>query len=385
MILNFVSSSILDFSTKGIFFIFLIILVISLIGLLAVRFFFKFYFYYQFLKNHLNNPKHGILFFDANGKLTFYSKNASSIFDLDFKDKKGVLFQDIFKNLPQMRLYLENLILNKRKIQSEFSHFQQARMIKGYLFGYPITILNKPMGFVLEILDMSNEILREREDLIHRLIRKIAHDIKTPLATIKFSLETLKFVVPVTQDGELEEGLKNINHEISRIQAITNNYSKIANINRLRVNVVDLKKLCFEVISQFHPPEMVKISVKTVPEAQLITADEDQLRVMFKELIENSLDAVAPKGEISIATFPASFSNQFKKDAVCISIKDNGAGIAAGIKDKIFDPSFTTKTHGTGLGLVFVKQIVDNHQGQILITSEPNKGTKVQIILPKTL
>lgn len=261
----------------------------------------------------------------------------------------------------------------------------QNKILKGHLLGYPVIAFKKSLGFVLEIHDLSKEIISEREDLIHRLVRKMSHDIKTPLATIKFSVETLKYVIENIDDEEVGEGLQNITHEVNRIQAITNNYSKIAQISRLRINIVDLKELCTELISQFHPPEAVELVDKISPNARYITADADQLRVMFKELIENSLDAVGPKGEIVINTFPAAFTNNKKKEAICINISDTGVGILPGVKDKIFEPSFTTKTHGTGLGLVFVKQVVENHQGEILVDSEINKGTRVQIILPKEL
>ncbi|RMD86566.1 MAG: sensor histidine kinase, partial [Calditrichaeota bacterium] len=366
-----------------IYFLFFLLLV----GLLLIIFRSMIYFIYylKFIKVHLNNPNKAILFFSSNGKLIRFNQNAETMLNLPLRFGRGKSYKIVFRSLHQIQSHLQNLISNGQHLEEEFTLFMQNRILKGYLLGYAIKFLNKPLGFVLEIHDLSKEIISEREDLIHRLVRKMSHDIKTPLATVKFSVETLKYVIQNIEDEEVQEGLQNINQEVNRIQAITNNYSKIAQISRLRINIVDLKELCEELISQFHPPEAVSLLAKIHPTAQYITADADQLRVMFKELIENSLDAVGPEGEIVINTFPATIRNNKKSDAICINISDTGVGIPPGVKDKIFEPSFTTKTHGTGLGMVFVKQVVENHQGEIIVDSEINKGTKIQIILPKEL
>lgn len=364
---------------------FLSVLLLLAISFMIFRFLFYLIFYLKFIKIHLNNPNKAILFFNSSGDLIQFNHNAERMLNLPLQREKRKSFKVVFRSLHQIRSHLENLIINGQEVEEEFTLFMQNKILKGHLLGYAIKIFNKPLGFVLEIHDLSKEIISEREDLIHRLVRKMSHDIKTPLATIKFSVETLKYVIQNIEEDEVQEGLQNINQEVNRIQAITNNYSKIAQISRLRINIVDLKELCEELISQFHPPESVSLLAKIHPTAQFITADADQLRVMFKELIENSLDAVGPKGEIAINTFPAALRNNKKSEAICINISDTGVGIPPGVKDKIFEPSFTTKTHGTGLGMVFVKQVVENHQGEIIVDSEINKGTKIQIILPKEL
>ncbi len=383
------TSKTLQFATvfnKGqIFSYFVLVLFFILLFFFLYRLLFYFFFHLNFIKNHLNIPNKAIMFFNSKGELFHFNRNAENMLNLPLREKKGKSFKIVFYSLPQIKSHLENLIINGQKLEEEFTLFMQNKILKGHILGYQIKTFKKSLGFVLEIHDLSKEIISEREDLIHRLVRKMSHDIKTPLATIKFSVETLKYVIDNINDEEVGEGLKNITHEVNRIHAITNNYSKIAQISRLRINIVDLKELCAELISQFHPPEAVELVVKISPKAQYITADADQLRVMLKELIENSLDAVGPKGEIVINTFPAAFTNNKKKEAICINISDTGVGIPPGVKDKIFEPSFTTKTHGTGLGLVFVKQVVENHQGEILVDSEINKGTRVQIILPKEL
>ena len=366
-------------------FSFLLILLLVILIFFLLQIVSSLYFYFNFLRIHLNIGNKGILFFDSQGRLVRFNQNVHSMLNLPFSEQKGKSFKIIFRSLPQLKNHLEKLIINKQEINEEFTFSFQNKILKGHILGYPIKWLGHPIGFVLEIYDLSKDILSEREDLIHRLVRKMSHDIKTPLATIKFSVETLKYVIQNMDDAEVQEGLQNITQEVNRIQSITNNYSKIAQISRLRINIVDLQELCDELLSQFHPPDEVFIDTNISKEAQLITADADQLKVMFKELIENSLDAVGAKGKITISTFPAALRNKKNQTAICLNITDNGAGIPEGVKDKIFEPSFTTKTHGTGLGLVFVKQIVNNHQGEIIIDSEINKGTKIQIILPKEL
>ncbi|APF19258.1 histidine kinase [Caldithrix abyssi DSM 13497] len=355
------------------------------VGLLVLRYFNSILFYYRFIKRHLNIPNKGVMFFDAQGHLTGFNKNISDMLHMPMEKYRGRHFKIVLQTLPQLKAQLENLLLYGQEINEELTIFSNKSILKGRLIGYPVQGLRSTIGYVVEIYDLSQEILNEREDLIHRLVRKMAHDIKTPLATIKFSVETLKYIINNIEDPEVQEDLKNINHEVNRIQSITNNYSKIAQLNKLKINIIDLAELCDETLLQFHPPEQVKIVKDISDEARLITADADQLRVVFKELVENALDAVGAQGEIRISTYPASFAREKHKDAICINISDSGIGIPSAVKDKIFEPSFTTKTHGTGLGLVFVKQIVANHQGEILIDSELHKGTKFQIIIPKEI
>ncbi len=360
-----------------------------LLALIVLFFFLHFckvaLFYYRFGQIHLNVPNKGLLFFDAQGNLIGFNKNVSHMLNLNLKELRGKHFKTVLKHVPQLKNQVESLMLYHRNINEDLTIIRNNSILKGHLLGYPIKGLRLPMGYVVEIYDLSRDILHEREDLIHRLVRKMAHDIKTPLATIKFSVETLKYIISNIEDEEVQEDLKNINQEVNRIQAITNNYSKIAHLNKLRINIVDLAELFGELLKEFHPPERVTILQEFPEDTRLVTADADQLKVMFKELLVNALDAVGAQGEIRIRSSRASLTYNKQREAVCICVSDNGAGIPPGVKDKIFEPSFTTKTHGTGLGLVFVKQIVANHQGEILINSELQKGTNVQIIIPRDI
>ncbi len=352
-----------------------------------LKFFNQFYAFTQFLHQHLNIPRKGVILLRKNGKILYANRNFFNIIGLNVKRYRGRTFNEIFNHNPQIRNFINRLKSGEEHLESELTYFRQQKAFKGQIIGYRIRdMLGKPVGYCLEIYDLSESILNERQMVIHRLIRKMAHDIKTPLSTIKFSLQTMRYGLGTEpQDEEVLEALTSIENEISRIQSITDNYSKVAGLSRLKVSVIALEELLQTIVNDFHPPQNVKVEIKVAKEAQVITADAEQLSVMLKEVLENAFDAVSGEGQITIETFPAFFADAPHKEAICIKISDNGDGIAPEIKEHIFEPNFSTKTHGTGLGLVFVQQIVENLGGQILVDSEQGKGTQVQLILPREI
>ena len=230
---------------------------------------------------------------------------------------------------------------------------------------------------------MSESILSEREEIIARLIRKMAHDIKTPLSTIKFAVEAMHYILPEDAYQKVQEDVSTVVQEVNHIHAITDNYAKFARLSKLNLEIISIKDVINKVINAHGFLETVKVSVNIAPEAEMITADGTQIELLIKEVFENALDAIGRKGEITFESYPVRIGDNEHSDAISLRISDNGVGIAKKIKDRIFEPNFSTKNQGTGFGLVLVKRIVLNHGGQITIDSEEGKGTHVLIILPK--
>jgi signal transduction histidine kinase len=109
----------------------------------------------------------------------------------------------------------------------------------------------------------------------------------------------------------------------------------------------------------------------------VVPGDEYQLHQAFLNLFFNAIEAMEPGGELRVKT-------EFleKSRAVLISVADNGSGVAAENLPRLFDAFFTTKQQGTGLGLPITKRIIEEHQGDITVESEPDKGTTFHVRLP---
>ena len=110
-----------------------------------------------------------------------------------------------------------------------------------------------------------------------------------------------------------------------------------------------------------------------------VEVDREQLKIALKNLIKNSLQAIEPGGKISIEAFHDTIDDA---DFIRIILRDSGSGIHEDIRDKIFQPLFTTRTRGIGFGLSIVKMVIEKHGGKISARNNRNGGARFEIILP---
>ncbi len=341
-------------------------------------------FYYHFLGRHLNTVDKGVLLLSFEGKVLHYNKNFVRLLDLAENIRLGINYVHLFHKLPQLSTFVEKLIGSDKDLSEEITIQKGNSVFKGKLMGYHLTgISGLPSGYSIELYDLSERILTEREEIITRLIRKMAHDIRTPLSTIKFSIETIKYVLPPQEWEKIREDIETMSKEVKHVQAITDNYSKFARLSRQNLQVISLREVITTVLAKYELPETIKISINVDENAEIITADGKQFELMIKELFENALDAIGNDGEIRFDVFPENGKESAKTSNICLRISDNGRGIPKEIIDRIFEPNFSTKGQGTGFGLVLVQRIVQNHNGTIWVDSEAGKGTQIHIVLPK--
>ncbi|GAH81555.1 unnamed protein product, partial [marine sediment metagenome] len=126
--------------------------------------------------------------------------------------------------------------------------------------------------------------------------------------------------------------------------------------------------------------KQVKFSLELSPDISQIQADEDQVKQILMNVIINAIQAIPKKGEIKIKTEKALLKGE---SAVKLIIKDSGVGITEKDFNQIFDPFFSTKDQGSGLGLSIVYKLIEAHQGEIKVESKEGKGTKFIIFLPQ--
>jgi signal transduction histidine kinase len=221
----------------------------------------------------------------------------------------------------------------------------------------------------------NNLIASERLASIGKISAYFAHELKNPLVTIggyiKQTLET-------DDEIKIKRNLHVIKKEINRLELLYNNFlefSFLQNSKKENINILDIL-------------EDLKISLKlqmtdkniqfyfNIPENPIIFGDKAQLRIVFFNIILNSIESIKAEGSVTIK-----FS--YENNSAKIEISDDGQGIAKEDIDNIFTEFFTTKTHGIGLGLTIVKTIIEElHQGKIEIYSELGKWTKVILYIP---
>ncbi|RYY30341.1 MAG: HAMP domain-containing protein [Sphingobacteriaceae bacterium] len=220
----------------------------------------------------------------------------------------------------------------------------------------------------------------ERENAWREMAKQIAHEIKNPLTPLKLGLQLLskswrdndpKF------DVKFQKFSLSFIEQIETLSRIATEFSDFAKLPDAKPEVVNI----FDVISRatniFSQSENMRIDFTPAEELYLIRADKDQLMRCFNNLLKNAIEAMPEnhKGIISI-------TYHCTNDMIRVEVKDNGTGIPENLRSSIFQPNFTTKSSGTGLGLAFIKNAIENTGGKIWFESEMEVGTTFFLLFP---
>ena len=229
----------------------------------------------------------------------------------------------------------------------------------------------------------SHEILalnREMEALVmertmSEMALGMAHGIRNPLHVIGgFSQRLLK---KTDDDDPTRAWLTAISEEAKRIEHMVERFETLAQRKSSFFAQVDLNETIRETLILIRPEinaKNLKLSTDLHPEPILGRLNAHLLKVALAHLLRNAIEATPPRGTISVRTY-------LEKNFAVIVIRDTGRGMAKDVVDKVFVPFYTTKIGGTGLGMVFVRQIVDEHRGTIVLDSQVGRGTTVTIRL----
>jgi signal transduction histidine kinase len=133
-------------------------------------------------------------------------------------------------------------------------------------------------------------------------------------------------------------------------------------------------------------PDDVELRWELADDLPVVSVDREQMTSVLENLVYNAVEALPEGGAITVQTQLArdllSFSGEGSRDYVIVEVMDTGTGMNASTRTRAFDPGFTTTAEGTGLGLAMVKRIIEDHDGQVELESEPGMGTDVRIYLP---
>ncbi|MEJ5148629.1 MULTISPECIES: HAMP domain-containing sensor histidine kinase [Sphingobacterium] len=238
---------------------------------------------------------------------------------------------------------------------------------------------------ILKLEDYANKIKdNERESTWREMAQQVAHEIKNPLTPMKLGIQQLTKSY-YDNDAKFEERFKRITASfIEQINSLTHiakefsAFAKLPDTKYEKVNLVEKINKSIAVYSQ-NPHAQIQLMNQTNQAPIFVEADRDQLLRTFNNLLKNAIEAGFGKRKIKI---DISISNG-EHDTYIIKIKDNGLGIPQEMRAKIFEINFTTKSSGTGLGLVFVKKTIEAMGGTVKFDSIEDQGTTFQITVPK--
>lgn len=218
----------------------------------------------------------------------------------------------------------------------------------------------------------------EREQAWREMAKQVAHEIKNPLTPLRLTVQNFERKFD-PNDPEIQTKVKEFSktlvQQIDTMSNIATAFSSFANMPAQQnetLNVVKIVRLALEIFTEDY------IHFIADEEEIIAKLDRTQLIRVITNLVKNAIQAVPEVASPRILVTVSSEGEQVK-----ISVADNGVGISDGYRQKVFEPKFTTKSSGTGLGLGMVKNIVENYGGTITFTSQVGKGTVFTVRFPK--
>ncbi|MCK6551147.1 ATP-binding protein [Myxococcota bacterium] len=250
------------------------------------------------------------------------------------------------------------------------------------------------LGLVVALEDVTDAI-RTKEALIRserlaaigRMSAHVTHEIRNPLSSIGLNAELLADLVKQvrhagqTQGATADEAFtlsSAIIREVDRLTAITDEYLRFARLPRPELEAEDVGALLSSIaafVRRDLEAARVTLELRVTDGLPLVPLDADQIRQALLNLVRNAKDSMPQGGAVVLGA-------ELAGDTLVLSVRDTGFGIPAESLERIFDPFFSTKLTGTGLGLALTQQIVTEHGGHLRVTSQVGQGSEFQIVLP---
>ncbi len=241
------------------------------------------------------------------------------------------------------------------------------------------TLINAYNSMIDQLEESAIKLARgEREQAWREMAKQVAHEIKNPLTPMRLSVQNFQRKFDVTDpkiNDKINEFSKTLIQQIDTMSSIASAFSSFAKMptqNREKLNVVEVVKHALDIFTEDY--------ISFFPQNKNIIAelDKTQLIRIITNLIKNAIQALTniENKKIEVKVYE-------ENNNIIITTSDNGKGINETDKEKIFEPKFTTKSSGMGLGLPMVKNIIEAYNGTINFTSKFGKGTTFKIILPK--
>jgi signal transduction histidine kinase len=359
-----------------------------------------------FLETVFNSIQEGIIVTDSNGRITYLNDAACELFGLEAEDSLGKRLDERVRGLdwealsrsegavsrdmeifyPANRFinfYIVPLVIerqvstNKIDEDNSDSHREQGIDISGERVGHAIILRD-----ITESRRSAQQTLEsERLNALTLLAAGVAHEIGNPLNSLNIHLQLMERQarkVDGAAQKELQESIDIARAEINRLDSIVTQFLRAIRPTRPQLRPENVNTIVEEAV-RFFAAEIkdrdIVVEQELRSDLPLLHLDRDQLKQAFYNVIKNSFEAMKRRGILRIRT-------DMDESHVLIRFTDTGGGISAENLSHVFEPYFTTKPSGTGLGLLIVRRIVREHGGELSMESSEGKGLTLTIRLP---
>ena len=243
-----------------------------------------------------------------------------------------------------------------------------------------INLLINSYNNMVDKLQESASVLAqsEREQAWREMAKQVAHEIKNPLTPMRLTVQNFQRKFDVNDPNitqKLDDYTKTILQQIDTMTAVAGAFSNFATMPAQQnetLNVVRIVKMALEIFNEDY------IQFSALEDEIIAKLDRTQLIRVITNLVKNAIQAI-PEEQENKQVFVTVFR---QGDDVKIAVKDNGKGISVENQERVFEPKFTTKSSGMGLGLAIIKNIIENYNGTITFETEPNVGTEFLVSFP---
>ncbi len=234
---------------------------------------------------------------------------------------------------------------------------------------------------ILQIKEQKERLsFQEKEEAWREMAKQVAHEVKNPLTPMKLTIQNFERKFD-PQDPNIHEKVKTMSRtlvdQIDLVATVASAFSQFAQLPAKNNEIFDLNKEIKTIINVFSDESIYFHSNKSFI---MVEMDKVYLSRIITNLVANARQAVSEDRESII-----NVDTEQHQKRVIITVEDNGIGIPEELFSRIFEPNFTSKTSGTGLGLTMVRKMVEDYKGEINVKSEVGKGTKFTIYLPTNL
>ncbi|NOY08943.1 MAG: PAS domain-containing protein [Spirochaetes bacterium] len=341
----------------------------------------------ELLEMVLNSMTDGVVVIDQQYRVLLYNKSFARMMLFNQEEIPDEELWSII-NDEEIAAFLKEKLINQEKIiDKEFTLENSINRIISVSI-MPLVKEKKVQGNLVHIEDVTEK--RSREARLRRaeslaalttLAAGVAHEIKNPLGSIGIHLQLIQKEIgnrEVIKSETIRKYLDVINEEVDRLNRIVVDFLFAVRPMDTKLEEQDLNQVLKDLFNflQYELKESgVKLKVKLAEQLPKIKIDEKYIKQALLNLVKNSLYAMQDGGSLIVRTERAG-------GAVLLIITDTGTGIPDEILDKIFEPYFTTKDFGTGLGLTLVYKIIKEHMGEITVKSKEGEGTTFTISFP---
>ncbi len=357
-----------------------------------------------FLETVFNAIQEGIIVTDSDGRITYLNESACKLFGLEIEDSIGKQLDERVRGLDWAALTQSG-----GPVTRDMEIFYPAnRFINFYIV--PLVIVrrevidsgkteettapvadrdeSKPVGYAMILRDITESrrsaeqtLESERFNALTLLAAGVAHEIGNPLNSLHIHLQLMERKVRELKGEarqELQESIDIARAEISRLDTIVTQFLHAIRPTRPHLRSENINAIIEEAV-RFFAPEIkdrdVVVEQELRSDLPMLEVDRDQMKQAFYNVIKNSLEATKQRGILRIRS-------DMDDTHVLIRFTDTGGGISAENLSRVFEPYFTTKSTGSGLGLLIVRRIVREHGGELSIQSTDHKGLTLTIRLP---